>query len=129
MAFRGCGEGEVDGKRLRAREGLAAEGDLTEDDREPERLLGVVVGRRHARDLKEGKEIVTVALRVGDPLPQVLRLGVCERSTADFVTRPPESRDVRFGGEKCYSPAVPSLADAATKREELVECLAEVSVL
>lgn len=57
LAFgRGC-EREVHGKRLSTVERLAAEGDLAEDDGESERLLGVVVGRRHTRDLKEGEHL------------------------------------------------------------------------
>jgi hypothetical protein len=43
LAFRDSGEREVRCKRLGTVEGLAAEGDLAEDDREPERLLGVIV--------------------------------------------------------------------------------------
>ena len=57
MAFGGGEEREVGGQRLSPAQGLAAEGDLAEDDREPERLLGVVVGRRHARDLQEREEV------------------------------------------------------------------------
>ena len=85
LALSRCDEREVGADCLRTGKRAVAEAYFAKDDRETERLLGMVIGGFHAIHIEESKNAVGIALRIDEPLPEILGIGIVQWMTADIV--------------------------------------------
>ena len=75
-ALGGMDEGEIDGQGVGAPVGAVTEDEFAENNRVPQGLFRIVVGRRHAVDVEKGKDPVVVAFWIEETLAQVFGLRV-----------------------------------------------------
>ena len=94
-------------------------------DRVAQRLLGEVVGGRHAVDAQEGEELVVVAAWIEHALAQVFSLRVRKGGFVDSVQLLVERWDVGSGLGEGDLAFVPETAQLAGVGEELAQALAK----
>ena len=85
----GCSQQREIGAEGRcARCGAVAETDFTEDDREPEALLGMIVGRFHAIDVQKAEDAVGIACGIDESLAELFGVRPSQRGTANSMEPP-----------------------------------------
>ena len=102
----GVEDGEIDGESVSALFGTVPEDDFAEDDRLPERLLGMIVGWRHAVDIEEREQAVVIALGIEEAQSKTLGIRVREGFGAEDVQLVVEFWDARLGGAEGDQPCV-----------------------